>query len=350
MEKKIRVLIVDDSHTAREFLGFLLGSDPGLEVVGFARNGEEALTQVKRLSPHVITMDIHMPGMDGFEATRRIMETQATPIVIVSGSSTVNESVTACRAPGAGAVAIVPRPYGFGHPQFATSAAKLVETVRLMAEVKVVRRWPRHGVQTGEAQPLTPVPGRVDVRIVAIGASTGGPAAIVSILAALPKGLPCPVAIVQHICDGFTAGFGEWLAQTSGLTVHVAADGELLLPGHVYVAPSGHPMGVSNLNRITLDAGPAENGVRPAVSYLFRSVAAAFGRHAAAVLLSGMGKDGAEALGLIRDRGGLTIARDQASSVVHGMPGEAIRLGAASHVLAPEQIAALLTGLVRGQG
>jgi two-component system chemotaxis response regulator CheB len=297
---------------------------------------------VRDCRPDVITMDIHMPKLDGFEATRRIMETQPTPIVIVSGSSTVEEATTAFRTLEVGALAAVPRPYGFGHPEFASSATRLVETVRLMSEVKVIRRWPR---RDPGAQAVTPVPVRVEIRIVAIGASTGGPGALATILAALPKDLPFPVLVVQHICQGFTAGLGEWLAQVSGLPVHIAADGEMLVSGHVYVAPSNYHLGLGSSNRIRLDSGPAENGVRPAVSYLFRSVATVFGKQAVAVLLTGMGTDGADALKLIRDRGGLTIAQDQASSVVHGMPGEAIRLGAAMHVLTPESIGAFLRSL-----
>jgi two-component system chemotaxis response regulator CheB len=343
-------MVVEDSAVVRDFLTHILSLTADLQVVGVAHDGEQAVAMVRDCRPDVITMDIHMPGMNGFEATRRIMETQATPIVIVSGSSTVEESATAFRALEFGAVAIMPRPYGFGHPEFAASAERLVETVRLMAEVKVVRRWAQAETRAAAAPArwVAPEPGPAEVRIVAIGASTGGPAAIATILAALPKGLPFPLVIVQHICAGFTAGLGEWLATTSGLPVQVAADGDFLLPGHVYVAPNGTHLGVS-AHRVRLAADPAENGLRPAVSYLFRSVAAAFGKQAVAVLLTGMGTDGAAELKLIRDRGGLTIAQDRASSIVHGMPGEAIRLGAAVHVLAPEAIGAFLRSLGKRQ-
>jgi two-component system chemotaxis response regulator CheB len=337
--------VVEDSAVIRDFLTHILGLVPDFQVVGVAHNGEQAISMVAECHPDVITMDIHMPGMNGFEATRRIMESLATPIVIVSGSSTVLESVTACRALGAGALAVEARPHGFGHPEFVRSSEKLVETIRLMAGVKVVRRWPQSHPAAIPVPPLTPVSAWSAIRLAAIGASTGGPSAIVTILAALPKDLPFPVVIVQHICDGFTAGFGEWLAQTSGLRVHIATDGEVLLPGHVYVAPSGTHLGVTSANRTLLSADPLENGVRPSVSYLFRSVASSFGKNAVAILLTGMGTDGAEALKLIRDRGGVTIAQDQASSVVHGMPGAAIRLGAASHILSPESIGQFLRQL-----
>ena len=342
---KIRVLVVEDSPVIRDFLTHVLNLVPDLRVEGVAHDGEQAVAMVNDLRPDVVTMDIHMPRMDGFEATRRIMETQATPIVVVSGSSSITESVTAFRALEAGALAVVPRPYGVGHPEFASSVNRLVETVRLMAGVKVVRRWPRRGEDAGKASPAAPASSRREVRVVAIGASTGGPGAIVAILAGLPKDMPFPVLIVQHICDGFTVGLGEWLAQASGLPVHVAVAGELLLAGHVYVAPSRVHMGATGANRIVLDGSPPENGQRPAVSYLFRSVAAAFGKRAAAVLLTGMGTDGAEALKLVREQGGLTIAQDEASSIVHGMPGEAIRLGAAEHVFSPASISALLAGV-----
>ena len=340
---RIRVLVVEDSPVVRDFLTHILNLVPDMEVVGVAHDGEQAIEMVRDCRPDVVTMDIHMPRMDGFESTRRIMETQPTPIVIVSGCPSVTETATAVRALGAGALAVVARPYGFGHPEFAQSTEKLVETVRLMAGVKVIRRWvPRGAVSTRAA---APAPVRPDIRLVAIGASTGGPQVIETILGALPQDVSFPVVIVQHICDGFTPGFCEWLAQVSKRAVHVATAGELLLNGHVYVAPNGAHLGVNGAGRVVLDAGPPERHVRPAVSYLFRSVAASFGRRVVAVLLTGMGTDGAEALKLVRDRGGLTIAQDQASSIVHGMPGEAIRLGAAVHVMTPEAIGAFLGGL-----
>ena len=344
---RIRILVVEDSPVIRDFLTHILNLVADLQVVGVAHNGEEALKLVREHRPDVITMDIHMPGMNGFETTLRIMETQATPIVIVSGSSSVTEAVTAFQALKVGALAVMPRPYGFGHPQFTSSTNQLVETLRLMAGVKVVRRWPAQQIGSCELVAATAVPAGTQVRMVAIGASTGGPAAIATILAGLHGKLPCPLLIVQHICDGFIHGFVEWLNQVCGLPVHLAVHGEQPLPGHVYIAPDGFHMGVSPARAILLDAAPPADGLRPSVAYLFRSVAAVFGPQALAILLTGMGSDGAKELKLIRDAGGITVAQSRASSIVHGMPGEAIRLGAAKHVLAPEAIADLLSGLGR---
>jgi two-component system chemotaxis response regulator CheB len=183
------------------------------------------------------------------------------------------------------------------------------------------------------------------MKIVAVGASTGGPVVLKAILCALPKNFPAPVLIVQHIATGFTEGLADWLAQSSGVPVHVAAPGEALLPGHVYVAPDGLHMQLAPDGRIALSADPPFNGHRPSVSHLFRSVAAALGRNAAGVLLTGMGRDGAEELKLMKDAGAVTIAQSADSCVVPGMPGEAIRLGAATHVLSPERIAETLAVL-----
>lgn len=345
----IKVLIVEDSPVVREFLAHVLGSDDEIQVVGTAVDGFEAVEAVGKVKPDVITMDIHMPGMDGFDATRRIMETVPTPIVIVSGSSSVDEVSSTFNALEAGALAVVRRPMGIGHPDHETSTRELVQTVKSMAEVRVVKRWPRFR----EPQPASPVrlpdtvAGSAEIKVVAIGASTGGPAVLETILAALPRDFHIPILIVQHMAKGFVDGFAGWLTNTGGPRAHVAVHGELLEPAHVYIAPDEYHLGVAAGDRIELSKSESENGLRPSVSYLFRSVARTYGRGAVGVLLTGMGRDGAEELKVLQQLGAVTIAQDEQSSVVYGMPGEAARIGAATYLLPPDKIAASLVELVK---
>lgn len=345
----IKVLVVEDSPVVREFMVHMLSSDAEIQVIGIARDGVEALEAAEGFKPDVITMDIHMPRMDGFEATRRIMETHPAPIVIVSGSSTANEVATAFHAVEAGALAIVRRPAGMGHPEHEATAAELVKTVKLMSEVKVVRRWARERREAEKPRASAPVELKrlpAEIKLVAIGASTGGPLALQTILSELPKDFSAPVLIVQHIAPGFTLGLAEWLAQTCDLPIHVAMHGERILPGHVYLAPEGVQMKVEQEGTLWLTSDEPENGLRPSVSYLFRSVARVHGPQAVGVLLTGMGKDGAQELKMMKEAGAVTIAQDKESSVVDGMPGEAIKLEAATYVLSPNQMPATLTSLV----
>lgn len=343
----IKVLVVEDSPVVREFLVHILGSDPGIRVVGTARDGEDALEAVRRWQPDVITMDIHMPRMDGLEATRRIMETAATPIVIVSGSEDPREVSTTFDAIEAGALAVLRRPAGIGHPDHEVTAREVVQTVKLMSEVKVVRRWSRARRTAPAPRPQEVRLAReaAKVRVVAVGASTGGPPALQTILAALPQDFPAPLVIVQHMATGFVSGFVEWLAHSCSLPIHVATHGEVMLPGHAYVAPDAHQMKVEPGGRLALTKDEPENGLRPAVGYLFRSVAEVYGCDAVAVLLTGMGRDGAQELRRLKEKGAVTIAQDKDSSVVHGMPGEAIFLDAATYVLPPRGVAAALAQL-----
>jgi two-component system chemotaxis response regulator CheB len=345
---KIKVLVVEDSPAVRLLLVHVLNSSTRLAVLGTAASGEEALALLERQRPDVIVMDIHMPGMDGYETTRRIMETQPVPIVVCSASLDPAEVAGTFRALDAGAVALVAKPAGPGHPEHEAMAAKLIETVTLMAEVKVVKRWARTSRRATPRAPIPPVAGAA-VRIVAIGASTGGPPALHALLAGLPADFPLPLVIVQHIAAGFLPGLVEWLEQASGFPVKIAAHGEPLQAGRAFIAPDGNHLGVTASGRVALSRMPPENGLRPAVSHLFRSVAEAFGAKVAGVLLTGMGRDGAEELKRLRELGAVTFAQDAETSIVHGMPGEAIRLGGASFVLPPEKIAAALTSLARGR-
>jgi two-component system, chemotaxis family, protein-glutamate methylesterase/glutaminase len=344
----IRVLVVEDSPVARALLVHILNSDTGIEVIGTAVNGCEAVEFVARNKPDLVTMDIHMPEMDGFEASRIIMETNPVPIVIVTGNPDMRELETSFHAIEAGALTVMQKPQGIGHPDHEKSTRNLIATVKLMSEIKVVRRW----VRTAGRQPqprkesicdITSRP--VVVKVVAIGASTGGPPVIEKILAELPRDFPSPILIVQHMAEGFIRGFAEWLGQTSSLPVHVPFHGSMTRPGHVYIAPDGTQMGMDATGRIYCTTDGPENGLRPSVSFLFRSVAEVFGKNAIGVLLTGMGRDGAVELKLMKERGAITLAQNEESSAVYGMPGEAVRLDAANYVLPADKIGMIVTSI-----
>lgn len=346
-EQTIKVLIVDDSNAVRMLLGHILDADPRIQVIGAAGNGREALESVARETPDVILMDIMMPEMDGFEATRRIMETHPVPIVICSATANTHEAATMFRLMEAGAVACVEKPIGNEHKDFEALVDNLLQTVKLMSEVRMVRRWPRREKTLGGRAPLAASDrAHATVQAIGIGASTGGPPVLQTILAGLPKNLPVPVLIVQHIAAGFLPGLADWLNQTTGLQVHIAAHGIQPLPGHVYLAPDDFHLGVGAGVRLVLSKEPLDHGLRPSVGHLFRSLAEVCGRNALGVLLTGMGRDGAEELKLMKDRGALTIAQNKETSVVHGMPGAAIALNGATTVLPAEKIASALIAIV----
>jgi two-component system chemotaxis response regulator CheB len=349
---QISVLLVDDSPSMRLLLTHLLERDERIKVIATVDNGRKAIEYLQGTTqrPDVVLMDIHMPELDGFEATRRIMETTPLPIVICTATADPRELAVAFRSMEAGAVACVEKPVGPADPEFQARAGNLCQTVVLMSEVKVVRRWAKPRTARAGAPIAVPSPGvkLPPPRVVGIGASTGGPPVLQTILSNLPRDFGAPLLIVQHIALGFLPGMVEWLNQTTGLHVHIAAHSQTPVPGHAYIAPDDFHLGVSASGRLMLAREAAENGLRPSVSYLFRSLAEHCGPQAIGVLLTGMGKDGALELRTMRERGSMTIAQDRETSVVHGMPGEAIELDAAIQVLPADRIAgALITELMR---
>jgi two-component system, chemotaxis family, protein-glutamate methylesterase/glutaminase len=341
----VKVLIVDDSRVVQQFMIHIFSYDQEIEVVGVAGSGEEAISIALDKKPDVITMDVYMPGMDGYEATRKIMEIVPTPIVIVSGILQADDVTNSFRLFESGALAIVPRPPWMEDPEFVPARKTLIQTVKLMAEVKVVRRFPKQSKdRVKHIHPIHKLSSETkDVKLIAIGASTGGPAVLKTILTGFPKDLSVPVVIVQHIAKEFVKGLVDWLAVFSELPLHIPEDGEYLLPGHVYIAPDDFQMGLLPGLRIRLTMSPSENGLSPSVDYLFRSVAEHYGSNALGILLTGMGKDGATELKTMKDKGSITIVQDEESCVVFGMPGEAVKIGAAGHILSPEKIAAFIT-------
>lgn len=346
----IRVLVVDDSQVERELLSYLLNADPQLQVAGTAADGEQAVSAAQRLRPDVILMDIHLPRLNGFAATRRIMETCPTRIVMVTAAAAAAEVAATFDTLGAGALTVLAKPRGPGHAEHRAMADELVRTVKLMAEMPVVRRWSCAPapvkVPVPVAEPAVKPASPPEIRLVAIGASTGGPLVLQTILSLLPRDFRVPILIVQHISAGFAAGFIEWLQHTSGYPVRVPHHGEAMLAGTAYFAPDDAHILVRANDTIALSRAAPEHGMRPAVSMLFRSAATEYGPHAAGVLLTGMGRDGARELLQMRQAGAVTLVQDRETAVVYGMPGEAVKLDAASYVLSPPEIAATLDWIV----
>lgn len=346
----IRVLIAEDSPVARELLVAILQNTPGLQVVGTARNGVEAVRLAKRLKPDVITMDIHMPEMDGLEATRQIMAETPLPIVMVTASINKREQELTFNALQAGALSLIDKPGMYDAPEV---IERLTNQVKLMAEVKVIRRWPKPAKPSTPPEPAGTSPlliknGATKIQLVAIAASTGGPGILAEILGHLPADFPVPVLIVQHITTGFGQGLADWLNQQTPLQVSVAQHGDKPQAGQVLIAPDDYHMVIDNISRlIALSQEPPHQGLRPAADYLFNSVARIYGNRAVGVVLSGMGSDGAEGLMAIRKTGAPTIVQNKETCVVFGMPAVAIELGAAEQILPSNQIAAAITALVQ---
>jgi two-component system chemotaxis response regulator CheB len=249
----------------------------------------------------------------------------------------------------AGAVAVIGRPKSTGSMQPGTESNELVQTIKAMSEVRLVRRWRRPSakrVQTG----ANGYPGSrstlPSIAVVTIGSSTGGPLALQAILERLPADYPVPILIVQHIAPGFVRGLAEWLSASTNLSVRVAEPGDIAGPGHAYLAPDGHQMGLKDNHRIVLNRGDRGNSLCPSITHLFSSAADAFRANVAGVLLTGMGRDGVDGLKVLKDLGALTIAQDRESCVVYGMPGEAVANDAAGYVLSPDGIAAMLVQAV----
>ncbi len=353
----IRVLVAEDSAAVRGLLVGILSGAQGVEVVGEAATGVEAVRLTEQLRPDVVTMDIHMPLLDGLAATEIIMRTAPTPIVIVSSAVQPHDLDMTMRALQVGAVTAIPKPQHPDTAGFEDYVAQLIETVKSMAQVKVVRRSsaqsrsvtpdagvPVHSDDTAAHAANVSPDERQEVRLVAIVASTGGPAALQTILSELPANFSAPILVVQHIADGFVPAMAGWLSQTSKLPVVIAEQGVSLQRGVVYVAPSAIHLGVAH-DRIVLSGGESIGGFRPSGSHLFRA-AAAYGSTAMGVILTGMGRDGVDGLRTLHAAGGFVIAQDEKSSVVFGMPAEAIRAGIVDRVLPIGQIAAAIEARV----
>lgn len=372
VKQPITVFIVDDSKVARQLLAYIIESDPELKVIGFAEDGADALKQLRYIHPDVITMDIVMPHLDGFEVTRQIMETKPIPIIIISAGYDPSNSLQAFKAIEIGALAIFSKPIGSQDSEFHQKAKEITTAIKTVAGIKLIKRVASRPpvsrmkriadgagalfTSSNDSSPLC-ISGEANkgevglskwgqqIEAIAIGASLGGPPAIAMVLANLPATFPVPIFIVQHISVGFTEGFVRWLQGRTSLRVSLAKNGEKAVGGSVYVAPDSCQMEIKKGGIIELSVIPKDR-YQPSVAHLFKSMALTYGMHSVGVLLTGMGKDGAKELLMMRQMGAYTIAQDEASSVMFGMPREAIEIDGVCQVVPIEQIAAVLNKLV----
>ncbi|OQW85941.1 MAG: chemotaxis response regulator protein-glutamate methylesterase [Desulfobulbaceae bacterium A2] len=342
----IRVLLVDDSPIALHILQRLLSGMPDIQVAGTAANGKEALELIPTLNPDVICTDLHMPVMDGLEFTRAVMNKYPRPILVVS-VSVEPDSPNIFRLLEAGALDIYAKPHDILGADQDKLARELASRIRILAGVHVFRRTATAKTTPPTLPPLRLTP-HANVRIVAIGASTGGPQALREILSRLPASFPVPVMCVQHIGSDFLTGLVNWLAEACPLTVRKAVQGELPCAGMVYFAPEDTHLELDDGGRFSLSLAPPCDGHRPSATVALRAAARRYGAGTVGVLLTGMGRDGAEGMAEIAAAGGATIAQDETSSVVYGMPKAAVELGAAQHVLPLDHIAPALVALVKG--
>jgi two-component system chemotaxis response regulator CheB len=343
--RPIKVLVIDDSALMRKLLRGLLERDGAIQVVGTAQDPFDAREKIKQLSPDVLTLDIEMPRMDGLTFLRNLMRLRPMPVVMVS-SLTERGADATLAALQLGAIDFVPKPKTDVQDGLEELAAVLVDKVKAASSARIAQPSARAG-EARAARSITDL-GTTD-RLIAIGSSTGGTEAVAQILAALPADAP-GVVIAQHIPEVFSQRWAERMDAESAIVIAEARDGDPILIGHAYVAPGGRHLrversGAKYFCRIGVDE--PVNHHRPSVDVLFHSVAAEVGRNAVGLILTGMGSDGADGLGAMLRRGSPTIAQDRATSVVWGMPGEAVKRGHAAEVLPLDQIAARALALAR---
>lgn len=347
---RVRVVVIDDSLVAREMLCQILGSDRDIEVVGTAKDGQAGVDMVAALKPDLVTMDIHMPRMDGLEATERIMAFHPTPILVVSSSVHGEGMGAAFDALSAGALEVVKKPEPADWAELERIGRDIIRRVKLLANVKVIThvRGRRPAARVGAAgKAALPAEG---FAVVAIGSSTGGPSALATVLAALPADLPVPVLIAQHIADGFVPGLVSWLDGMARVRVKVAENGEQPEPGVAYMSPTGGNLEIAGRGSLRFVPPAADQLYIPSADRLFATAAESFGARAVGVILTGMGADGAAGLKALADAGGATIAQDEKTSVVYGMPKAAVEAGAAREVLPIERIGERIASLCATRG
>jgi two-component system chemotaxis response regulator CheB len=352
-KRPVRVMIVEDSLVVRQLLAYIVGRDPRFTVVAAVPSAEEAMAELDRVKPDVISMDIRLPGIDGLEATRRIMAERPTPIVVFADAiedSSLKISMNALRA---GALTVVEKPVGVATANHELLADTLCTQLYIMSSVPVIRRRSIGGALARERGKLLVETANLNdpplrgVGFLALAASTGGPPALAKLLDALPSDFGAPVFVVQHMGAAFMEGFASWLDSLSPLRTALAREGEVALPGRVYVAPGDRHMTVTAGGVIRLTNAAPVRGQRPSANVLFSSLAKSAPSRTLGVLLTGMGEDGAQGLAELRKAGGHTIAEHESSTVVYGMPAAAVKLGAARDVLPLDAIGPRIVELSR---
>ncbi len=343
---KVRVLVVDDSALMRKLIPQMLATDNSIEVVGTAMDGSFCLKKIEELQPNVVTLDLEMPGMNGIDTLKEVMRRQPLPVIVVSSHSTEGASIT-LKALALGAFDFVAKPHD-ATLHMADAARELIAKIKVAAECKVVRSgW----LLTAPPRPAKLAPAKLaksPARTIAIGISTGGPQALEYLLAQLPADFPGAIVVVQHMPEGFTDMFARRLDDMCALRVKQAQSGDQLQAGRVFIAPGSRHMTVKHLpmgDVVVLNDEAPVNGHRPSVDVLFQSLANEFGRNGIAVLMTGMGDDGAEGLGAVKKAGGVTVAQSEESCVVFGMPKAAIERGYATRVVALDVLSSTLQAL-----
>ncbi|HEY3972094.1 MAG TPA: chemotaxis response regulator protein-glutamate methylesterase [Candidatus Sulfotelmatobacter sp.] len=345
----VRVLVVDDSALMRKLIPQMLAADEFIEVVGTAMDGSFCLKKIEELKPNVITLDLDMPGMNGIDTLKEIMRRQPTPVIVVSAHSTEGATVT-MKALGLGAFDFVTKPKD-AQAHMAETARELIAKVKAAAECKIKPR-----MLSGSAPKVQKLPASAaaPTKVVAIGVSTGGPQALEYVLSQLPGDFPGVITVVQHMPEGFTDMFARRLDEVCPLRVKEAQSGDVLLPGRVLICPGSRHMKVKRLpmgDIVVLTDEARVNGHRPSADVLLRSVAEEFKTLAVGVLMTGMGDDGAEGLGVVKKEGGMTLAQSEESCVVYGMPKAAIERGYAIRVVGLEIMGSTLQSICgRGAG
>jgi two-component system, chemotaxis family, protein-glutamate methylesterase/glutaminase len=350
----IRVLLVEDSQIALTILKRILSSSPDIEVVGEAKSGLEALAMIPEVQPDVICTDLHMPRMDGLTFTSEVMALYPRPILVISASVQDEDTHQVFQLLEAGAVDIFPKPLSGLTIDNQAFGKELINKIQILSGVRVLTRKRKINSKLKKLESdkiptfkpdFYPKPNHKP-KIVVVGASTGGPQALHDVFTQLPPNFPLPIICVQHICLGFLQGLIDWLGNSCSLPIQIAQPGDMPKPGKIYFPPEQRHLELDSRGRfICSDALPL-GGHRPSVTVTFVSAAKAYGKSTVGILLTGMGRDGADGMQAIAEAGGFTIAQDEATSVVFGMPKEAISLGAAKQVLPIQAIAPTLLSLL----